>query len=301
MPEQLSPQLYAKVNEVLSALGAQWDKKRKGHELAYDISEDLERILETGVYYNWKKDTEFFPTPPEVLRFMDHMIPYEHEEQIKILEPSAGEGNILDYLKEEFPNAELHAVEINPLHVRTLNEKGYDVVCRDFLEYCPDMPFDLIVMNPPFNEGLRHIMHAYDLLKPNGSIVSVMAAGVKFRSTGVFKEWNRFLRGKYHSMIDLPKNAFKGSGTGINTVLVGLTRFDTCLQYHVYEYNERKTIEISNVPDEMYGITTAIVDAERFMKGQKYFPCASGNNIALTEEMKQEIRKLLDMEKVHAA
>ena len=144
-------------------------------------------------------------------------------------------------------------------------------------------------------------MQTANKLKPNGSIVSVMAAGVKFRSTGVFKEWNRFLRGKYHSMIDLPKNAFKVSETGINTVLVGLTRFDTCLQYHVYEYNERKTIEISNVPDEMYGITTAIVDAERFMKGQKYFPCASGNNIALTEEMKQEIRKLLDMEKVHAA
>ena len=171
LPEQLTPKLYKKVNQVLTDLDAKWDKRIGGHKLAYDISQELEHILKTGVYYDWRKDTQYYPTPKDVLRFTDYFIPYEYDAHIKILEPSAGEGAILDFLKDEFPNAELSAVEINPKHVSKLKKKGYAVTCGNFLEYVPDLRFDLIVMNPPFEEGVQHIMHAYSLLKVGGTVV----------------------------------------------------------------------------------------------------------------------------------
>ena len=106
LPEQLSPELYKKVKQVLLALDAKWNKHLGAHELEYDISQELERIQDTGIYYDWKRDSQYYPTPREVLRVADHFIPYEYDDPIQILEPSAGKGAILDFLKEEFPKAE---------------------------------------------------------------------------------------------------------------------------------------------------------------------------------------------------
>ena len=85
LPEQLTPKLYKKVNQVLTDLDAKWDKRIGGHKLAYDISQELEHILKTGVYYDWRKDTQYYPTPKDVLRFTDYFIPYEYDAHIKIL------------------------------------------------------------------------------------------------------------------------------------------------------------------------------------------------------------------------
>ena len=294
LPEQLTPELYKKVNQVLAALDAKWDKRIGGHKLAYDISQELGQILKTGVYYDWRKDTQYYPTPKDVLRFTDYFIPYEYDSHIKILEPSAGEGAILDFLKDEFPNAELSAVEINPKHVSKLKKKGYAVTCGNFLEYNPDLRFDLIVMNPPFEEGVQHIMHAYSLLKVGGTVVSVIDSGIYFRTDGKYREWNQFIKGKYISSIKLPKNAFKESGTNVNTAMIGLTKGKVQMRYFYYNFNGKHIVEISNIPDSLYGITTAVVDVERFLKGENCFPCGSGNDIQLSQQMREEILKLLE-------
>lgn len=299
LPGQLSRELYEKVNMVITGLGGKWNKKIGGHELEYDMSEELSNIIKIGVYYDWKKDTQFYPTPLTVLRETDHFIPFDADDHITILDPSAGQGAILDYLREEFPNAELYAVEINPLHIGGLREKGYKTICKDFMEYHPDIRFDLIVMNPPFDEGIQHIMHAYDLLKNGGAVVSVIDGGIKFRQDGKYRIWNKFIKEKYYSMLDLPQGAFKSSGTGVSTVMIGLFKLNVEMRYHYYKLGENPIVEIENVPDEDYGVTTAIVDVNSFLQGEKWFPCGSGNDICLTKEMRCRITTLLSDSELH--
>lgn len=49
------------------------------------------------------------------------------------------------------------------------------------------------------------------------------------------------------------------------------------------EENVMKAVEL-NVPSEMYGITVCVVDISAFEKGERVFPCGSGEDYKLTEE-----------------
>lgn len=140
----------------------------------------------------------FFPTPPDVIETMldivdDHGIPSD----ARILEPSAGKGDIADALKERYPNATLSVSEINRQLADILELKGYDVACYDFLgidvDYDDDK-FHAIVMNPPFEKGqdIDHVQHAYTWLETGGILVSIMSEGPFFREDKKalqFREW----------------------------------------------------------------------------------------------------------------
>ena len=302
IPQQLERSVYDEVNKVLLALGAKWDKKSNGHVFEYDMSKEFQNVIETGTYNNWKKDTDYFTTPKVVLEFIGNFIPFGHEDEIDILEPSAGNGGILDYLAEEFPKARLSAVEINPFHIPVLKDKPYeaDVFHDDFMKYKPDRLFDLIVMNPPFKNDTEHIIRAYAMLRPGGTLISVASKGVTFRKNGVYKVWGEFVDDKYCSIIDLPPNSFNESGTNVNAVLISITKFDVAHQFYRYcpqTENSYATVEIENVPDELYGVTTVVVSVLDFLNGKTSFPCASGSDISLTNEMQAEVHSLLDEHK----
>jgi hypothetical protein len=85
-----------------------------------------------------------------------------------VLEPSAGQGALAAFARDR--GAHVTCVEIQPglaHELRVLH--GYeDVVEADFLKLDPAhfVPFDRIVMNPPFDRGrdCDHVRHAYDFL-----------------------------------------------------------------------------------------------------------------------------------------
>lgn len=210
------------------------------------------------------------------------------------MDPSAGDGAILDFIKEKYPRAKLRAVEINPRHIETLRNKGYEPIQMDFLEYQTEELVDLIVMNPPFTQDLEHIRHAYELLKPNGTLISIASAGIKFRTEARYEGWKRFSAGKGLEMMDLPRHAFQRSGTPVDTVLLTLSQFDRTHRYHYYP--DSGIVEIENVEDEDYGITTAVVETGRFLSGGNTFPCGSGADIRLTPEMRQTVYRVMGIE-----
>ena len=137
-------------------------------------------------------DPEFYPTPKEVIAKM--VTPYiDRIHKATILEPSAGSGAILDYLKEGIPSTytdkrgtvheitvcpkmqKVYAVEHNPELVMILTQKGYRLVAEDFLTYWPDTRFDLVLMNPPFQRGDQHLLHAWEILD-GGDIACLLNA-----------------------------------------------------------------------------------------------------------------------------
>ena len=134
-------------------------------------------------------DLQFFPTPDDVI---DRMVaPYLFKSEREgywaqqtflsrrsVLDPSAGDGRILDRLIEKYDRnkRQVSAIEIDDNRIHVLQGKGYPVLDTDFLRYDPTgKDFDLIIMNPPFAAGARHLLKAWDILR-EGDIVCLLNA-----------------------------------------------------------------------------------------------------------------------------
>jgi SAM-dependent methyltransferase len=174
-----------------------------------------------------------FPTPSEIAKQVIELA--EIQPGMKVLEPSAGTGNLLRAMGP-LSNFEVVACEINPDLADELCRTWVSclgVVCGDFIERFsltdpiddvgtvkPAMvQFDRVVMNPPFDRGLdiKHVEHALKLLKPGGKLVSIVANGPRQRAAfePIATAW-----------IDLPAGSFKDQGTNVNTAIVVIDKPD---------------------------------------------------------------------------
>ena len=162
----------------------------------------------------------FFPTPKTIVEDMLDEADIQPGE--KVLEPSAGKGNIADVIRETYPDNTLDVVELNASLNELLSEKGYNVVGNNFLK--TSGKYDKIIMNPPFEKGqdIDHIKHAYSLLNDGGRVVCIMSEGTFYRSDKkavAFREWLENVGGISEK---LPDGAFKNAerSTGVNTRMV---------------------------------------------------------------------------------
>ena len=125
---------------------------------------------------------QLFPTPPALAARMAELAGIEYHD--RVLEPSAGTGNILRAIVDAEPTAEIHAVEINRALCDALPAglmADGEALCADFLECTTEQlgRFRRIVMNPPFADGsdIKHIKHALHFLEPGGCLVAICADG----------------------------------------------------------------------------------------------------------------------------
>ncbi len=110
---------------------------------------------------------ELYPTPKWVALKM--IEPY-HLADAYVLDPEAGAAHILDVIAEKYNQdsryhqAHLYAIEIVPELRAILADKGYPIVGEDFLQYTPTLHFTHIIMNPPFSEGVEHLLYAWRMI-----------------------------------------------------------------------------------------------------------------------------------------
>jgi len=128
---------------------------------------------------NFSANKNFYPTPDHLIA--DMVAPLNRDgksmQNMQVLEPSAGSGNILDYLvstKKVRPR-NLYAIEQDPNLVHILQSKGYKVIANDFLDYHPDYSIDCIIANPPYDKGDEHLLHMWNILH-SGEIVCLLNA-----------------------------------------------------------------------------------------------------------------------------
>lgn len=113
-------------------------------------------------------DKEFYPTPIEVLELMQ----IDCNNKI-VLEPSAGKGDIVDYLLSRRAK-EVVACEKNQELRKIVNSKC-EVYKSDFFELTEEeiSHIDMIVMNPPFSNADKHIEHAYNIAPEGCEIIAL--------------------------------------------------------------------------------------------------------------------------------
>ena len=127
---------------------------------------------------------QFYPTPDTLITKMLEGLDIRTVDYV--LEPSAGKGDIADavvkkiygsnYWHESQIRHMIDCVEINPNLQHILCDKGYRVVHDDFLSYRTKKQYDLIVMNPPFNNGDMHLLHALGLVREGGAVICILNA-----------------------------------------------------------------------------------------------------------------------------
>lgn len=167
--------------------------------------------------------TQLFPTPPATAEVMVAMADIQPTD--RILEPSAGTGNLLRAIIEGQPTGipgGLVAVEVNQRLADGLKPLASEVICADFLELDAASvaePFDVILMNPPFADGqdVAHIRHALRFLKPGGRLVAICGGGP--RQEKALKPLVEKHGGTWEP---LPPDTFKESGTSARAVLLSI-------------------------------------------------------------------------------
>lgn len=83
----------------------------------------------------------------------------------KILEPSAGNGALIAHIRKLARRAtiQIDAIESDIRLTGVLMSEGIDVVWNDFLTYETYKEYDAIIMNPPFSNGVDHVLKALEL------------------------------------------------------------------------------------------------------------------------------------------
>lgn len=113
------------------------------------------------------ENVDFYPTPTDVI---NTMMLGEDILGKTILEPSAGSGNIVSWLKDNGAG-EIIACEKDKILQKLLAGKC-ELITDDFLSVTSERVshIDYIVMNPPFSDGVKHIKHAFNIA-PAGCII----------------------------------------------------------------------------------------------------------------------------------
>ena len=168
----------------------------------------------------------FFPTPEPVINTL--LDKAEIEADHRVLEPSAGKGDIAEKLREIVGADNLAINELSLTLRDILRKKGFEGVEGDFFDRKVEEKYDRIVMNPPFEKGadIDHVSRAFDMLKPGGRLVSIMGEGVFSRQGKKEKAFREFLELHDAEIEKLPEGAFKSSfrSTGVATRVVTIDK-----------------------------------------------------------------------------
>jgi hypothetical protein len=170
--------------------------------------------LEREYKMQQKGDINFTP-----LKVVEQMIQYAKiNENSRVLEPSAGIGNIADQIKQITSN--LNVCEQMYHFCELLKLKGHNVVGNNFLEYNTDQKYDAVIMNPPFSDEQNHIKHAYELLKPDGILVSISSPHWTFANDKNSVEFRQWLENETYFTNDLPSGTFEMTGVTSKIIVI---------------------------------------------------------------------------------
>ncbi|OLF08559.1 hypothetical protein [Actinophytocola xanthii] len=129
IPQRLNRADYVAVNTVLTALGGSWSRANQAHVFPADPTDQLATVLADGALPRPARTTEgFVPTPAELAEELVR----EHTRLAelpapRVLEPSAGDGALVDAVRTTAPDATVVAVEPNAARAAT---SGAGRACR---------------------------------------------------------------------------------------------------------------------------------------------------------------------------
>lgn len=180
----------------------------------------------------FEQNQDFFPTPPHLIKRILEDINFR--EISSVLEPSAGDGRLVEAIIEKFKSANYNSyareekkfnidcIELDQNLRYILQGKGYRVVGDDFLQYESYKRYSIIIANFPFSEGCKHALKSLDMIIHGGQLVALInAETLRNPYSNERKELVKRLT-DYNASIEYIENAFVDSerSTGVEVALI---------------------------------------------------------------------------------
>lgn len=195
--------------------------------------------------FNNNKD--FYPTPDTLIFKMLNDIDFNRI--ATILEPSAGKGNIVDILEQKkkyYKQLDIDCIENDENLQSILKGKEYKLIHNDFLTFNSMKKYDLIIMNPPFSNGDKHILKAIELQEQYGGCVICLLNAETLNNpfSNTRKDLKRKLE-EYDAQVEYIENAFYDAErkTNVEIVLIKIILPTVERESYIYTDNLRKMEE----------------------------------------------------------
>lgn len=201
------------------------------------------------------KNKDFYPAPESLIAKMISKI---KEKPQNILEPSAGKGDIVEGIRDsyKFRHRGISAIEKDHDLRATLRGKGIKVIDSDFLTYAGPDKFDLIIANPPFAEGDKHLLKAIDIMYRGQIIFLLNAETIRNPHTNIRKELARKLK-ELDAEIEYISGTFKDAErpTGVEVALIDIN-IERNIEDDLFKGADDKTTPSNETIKENHELTT---------------------------------------------
>lgn len=221
--EVLSDEAYDKIKPDVETLGGHWRERVKGFCFS---RESLKRLQ----YSQWQESIQFFPTPIEVARRVYELseISSANEESVSILEPSAGQGGLINAVDKKLWD-KITCIEPDETNSGVLLELGlnpHKTTFEEFNEKYSGEKFSHVIMNPPFSLGrdISHVKMAYDLLKDDGTLVAIISENTLYYERQANRDFVKWLEDVNAYREAVPTGSFIDCGTAIDTVIIKIKK-----------------------------------------------------------------------------
>lgn len=234
--EQLDPDVWKSVSRTLTLLGGKFQVGCSAFAFASDPRPKVDTAISTGAVRTAAGEDGYVPTPAKWAEKLTSS-PYSDVARMpagsQVLEPSFGDGPIVQAVLAANDEVNVTAVEPNPQRARSLGEHGgrVTVVESTFEQYAAGVgkgkEFDAVVMNPPFsvagnrNIWLDHVITAWRMLCPGGRLVSVVPASFRWGMNTAHEDL-RALVNEFGGWQHLPDDTF--GRRGFRTCVLWLVR-----------------------------------------------------------------------------
>lgn len=155
--------------------------------------------------------SDFYATPLETIYSLldnyDGIKPGD-----KILEPSAGNGNIIQALRDRGYKNTINAIELRAEEANNLATLADDVIITNFLNINPSAcdKWDVIIGNPPYSLAQEFIDKSLEVLAPGGRLIFLLRTNF-LESQKRAKWWRDKLPNGLYVLSKRP--SFTGKGT----------------------------------------------------------------------------------------
>ena len=156
-----------------------------------------------------RQANDFYATPLYVIETLLNNIDLSGYGE-KVLEPSAGSGNICRVFKRYYPNKRVTALEIRNEELTNLTRYSDEVIIGDYLQLDMKSKYSIIIGNPPYSKAIEFVKKSLELLEENGILILLLRTSfLESKKRYTFWQKNR-LSGLY---VLSKRPSFTGKGT----------------------------------------------------------------------------------------
>ncbi len=176
--------------------------------------------------YTQRKNADCYITPTYVIKNFLNNYPLKDG---NILEPSAGNGNIVKILRERY-DSYITSVELRSEEYVNLKQYSDEVIITDFLKWKPRKKYKTIIGNPPYSLALEFIEHCFKITDKDTEIIMLLRTAF-LESKKRYEFWQKHpLNGLY---VLSQRPSFLGKGTDA-----------TSYSWFIWDNTDKQTIKV---------------------------------------------------------